>query len=234
MTSPFTRQTLAFLRALKRNNNRDWFRARKDDYERHVRGPMLELLARLAGDFSRFAPEIVADPRVCLYRVYRDTRFSENKTPLKTHVAAHFPTRGFPRHAGAGLYIEIAPQWVWMGGGLYMPSTSDLQAIREHIAANHQRLHRIVTSRSFRTAVGQLHGEQITRVPRGYPKDHPAANYLRFRQFLGGREFAAEFATSRRFYPELVTTFRALMPLVRFLNAPLRAQETGTTWGLGI
>ena len=131
MTSPFTRKTLAFLRALKRNNDREWFRARKDHYEQHVRGPMVELLGRLAGDLPRFAPELVADPRVSLYRIYRDTRFSNDKTPLKTHVAAHFPPRGFPRGEGAGLYLEIAPQWVWIGGGLYMPSSSDLQAIRD-------------------------------------------------------------------------------------------------------
>ena len=138
MTSPFTTKTLAFLRALKRNNDRDWFRARKAEYEQHVRGPMVELLARLAARSSAtFAPELVSDPRVSLYRIYRDTRFSNDKTPLKTHVAAHFPARGFPRGEGAGLYLEIAPQWVWIGGGLYMPSSSDLQAIRAHIAATH-------------------------------------------------------------------------------------------------
>ena len=137
MTSPFTRKTLAFLRALQRNNDREWFRARKDEYEQHVRGPMIDLLGRLAQDFARFAPELVSDPRVSLYRIYRDTRFSHDKTPLKTHVAAHFPSRGFPRGEGAGLYLEIAPKWVWMGGGLYMPSPADLQAIRAHIAETH-------------------------------------------------------------------------------------------------
>jgi uncharacterized protein (TIGR02453 family) len=120
MHSPFTPKTLSFLRALKRNNDRDWFRERKPEYERHVRGPMIDLLARLAGDLRTFAPELVCDPKVSLYRIYRDTRFSEDKSPLKTHVAAHFPMRGFPRGTGAGLYFEIAPQWVWMGGGIYM------------------------------------------------------------------------------------------------------------------
>jgi len=90
---PFTPKTLAFLRALKRNNDREWFKARKDDYEQHVREPMIMLLARLADDFRRFAPELVADPKVSLYRIYRDTRFSADKTPLKTNVAAHFPNR---------------------------------------------------------------------------------------------------------------------------------------------
>lgn len=226
MTSPFTRKTLAFLRALKRNNDREWFRSRKDEYEEHVRGPMVELLARLAHDFTRFAPELVSDPRVSLYRIYRDTRFSSDKTPLKTHVAAHFPSRTFPRGEGAGLYVEIAPKWVWMGGGLYMPSSADLQAIRNHIADTHPKLHRIVHGRTFTASAGVLGGEQLTRVPRGYVKDHPAADYLRYRQFLAGREFAAEFATSRQFYPELLKVFRGIVPLVRFLNAPLSQKST--------
>ena len=222
VTSPFTRKTLAFLRALSRNNDREWFRARKPEYEEHVRGPMVELLGRLAQDFPRFAPEVISDPRVSLYRIYRDTRFSADKSPLKTHVAAHFPSKQFGRRGeGSGLYVEVAPKWVWIGGGLYMPSSADLYAIREHIASNHRRLHRVVTSPSFRKAVGQLEGEQLTRVPRGYLKDHPAAHYLRFTQFLAGCEMEAEFATSPKFYPRLLSTFEAVVPLVRFLNEPL-------------
>lgn len=221
MVSPFTPKTLSFLRSLKRHNDREWFRSRKDQYETHVRGPMVQLLARLADDFRTFAPELVSDPRVSLYRIYRDTRFSGDKHPLKTHIAAHFPARGFARNEGAGLYLEIAPAWVWIGGGIYMPSSPDLRAIRAHIASHHRTLHRIVTAPAFRTAVGQLEGEQLSRVPRGYLKDHPAADYLRFKQFLAGCEYEAEFAYSPRFYREVLAVFRAVAPLVRFLNGPL-------------
>jgi uncharacterized protein (TIGR02453 family) len=228
VSSPFTRKTLSFLRALKRNNDREWFRARKADYEAHVRAPMIEVLTRLAADFRRFAPELIADPRVSLYRIYRDTRFSEDKSPLKTHVAAHFPTRGFPRNEGAGLYFHIAPSEVWMGGGLYMPSTTDLHAIREHIASTHPRLHRIVTAPSFRRDIGELEGERLTRLPRGFVKDHPAAHYLQYKQFLAGREREPEFALSDAFYGELVRTFKATVPLVRFLNAALQQRSTWT------
>ena len=149
MPSPFTAKTLSFLRALKRHNDRDWFRGRKHEYEQHVRAPMVALLEQLAPDLRSFAPELVCDPKVSLYRIYRDTRFSEDKSPLKTHIAAHFPMRGFPRGAGAGLYFEIAPQWVWMGGGLYMPSSADLRAIRAHIADTHPQLHRVVSRPAF-------------------------------------------------------------------------------------
>ena len=223
MSSPFTSKTLAFLRALKRNNDREWFRARKDEYERHVRAPMIEVIGRLAADFRSFAPEMVADPKVSLFRIYRDTRFSEDKTPLKTHVAARFPPRGLTKGSGAGLYFEVAPGWVWIGGGLYQPSSQDLTRLREHVAVTHPRLHRIVTARGFTSVLGALEGDRLTRVPRGYRADHPAADYLRYKQFLGFTQYDAAFATSSEFYPGLLAAFRALVPLVRFLNEPLTA-----------
>jgi len=228
VTSPFTPRTLSFLRSLKRHNDREWFRARRENYEQHVRGPMVELIARLARDFRSFAPELIAEPKVSLYRIYRDTRFGSDKSPLKTHVAARFPTRGLGTKEGAGLYLEVAPGWVWMGGGIYMPSSADLRAIRAHIADTHPRLHRIARGRPFTSAMGELHGERLSRVPRGYPADHPAAHYLQFRQFLAGCEYEAGFATSRSFYPELLKVFRATAPLVRFLNTPLLERRGGT------
>jgi uncharacterized protein (TIGR02453 family) len=217
----FSPQALSFLRALKRNNKRDWFKARKDRYETLLRTPLVELIERLALDFRVFAPDLVASPKVSMYRIYNDTRFAPDKPPLKTHVAAVFPCRGLARHQGAGLYFEVSPQWVWVGGGLYAPDTPQLQAVREHIAGNHRRLRAIVESPGFRRTVGQLDGERLQRMPRGFPKDHAAGEYLMFRQFLAGREFPATFATSARFYPGVLQVFRQVAPLTRFLNEPL-------------
>ena len=107
-----------------------------------------------------------------------------------------------------------------------MPSTSDLQAIRSRIANTHPRLHRLVAAPSFRNAVGALSGERLSRVPNGYLKDHPAANYLQFKQFIGGCEYEAAFATGKRFYPELLRVFKAVTPLVRFLNSALLEAAT--------
>ena len=217
----FTTKSLSFLRALKRNNNREWFRERKEDYEQHVRAPMIEVFARLSADFRSFAPELISDPKISLFRIYRDTRFSSDKTPLKTAIAAHFPSRHFAKNLGAGLYFEVAPAWVWIGGGMYMPSTTDLQAIRNQIASTHPRLHRLVTAPAFKKTVGELTGERLTRVPNGYPKDHRAAHYLQFKQFLGASEYEASFATSPAFYRELLRVFKAVTPLVKFLNQAL-------------
>ena len=220
----FDPKALAFLRALTRNNDREWFKARKDRYERLLREPMIALIERLAIDFRAFAPHLVAHPKTSLYRIYRDTRFSENKAPLKTHVAAVFPTRDLGKHQGAGLYLEIAAGWVWVGGGMYAPDTAQLQAVRDHIASRPRQLRAIVESPAFRRTIGSLQGEKLMRVPRGFPKDHEAAEYLRFRQFLAGREFPSSLATSPRFYSEVLNVFRQVTPLTRYLNEPLGRQ----------
>lgn len=225
----FSRESLRFLRALKRNNRREWFAAHRDDYERHIRQPMTDIIAELAEEFREFAPELVASPKTSMYRIYRDVRFSENKAPYKTHVAASFPTRGLARHQGAGLYFHVSPDEVWMGGGMYAPLMPQLQAVREHIAASAGRLRALVESPAFRRDVGSLDGERLQRVPRGFPKDHPAAEYLKFRQFLAGRECPPEVATSARFCATLLAVFRRVAPLARFLNEPLLARSSTAT-----
>lgn len=221
MPPSFSRETLAFLRALKRNNDREWFKARRDRYDMHVRAPMIALIERLAGDFPSFAPEIVASPRTSMYRIYRDTRFSDDKTPLKIQVSASFRWRGLARGEGAGLYLEVHPRWVWMGGGFWNPQAPQLLKIRDHISDTYPEIHRLAGNRRFTSLLGGLEGDRLSRVPRGFSKDDPAAEYLKYRQFLGGREFPPEFATSAAFYPALITTYKAMLPLVRFLNEPL-------------
>jgi uncharacterized protein (TIGR02453 family) len=182
---------------------------------------MMDVIAQLAADFRRFAPELVASPQKSMYRIYRDTRFSDNKTPLKTHVAAGFPWKGLPRHEGAGLYFEVAAGWVWAGGGMWAPQAPQLHRVREHIANTYPEIKRVSKASAFRRTFGQLQGDRLTRVPRGFTKDDPAAEYLKHYRFVAGREFPATLATTADFYPTLLRTFKALMPLIRFLNEPL-------------
>ena len=233
-SSPFTSKSVSFLRSLKRHNDREWFRARKDQYETHVRLPMIAVIERLAGEFRTFAPELIASPKQSLFRIYRDTRFSGDKKPLKTHAGAVFRTRQLPRPQGAGLYFEIAGGWVWIGGGMWRPEPPELVRLREHIAGTWPEIRDITGARSFRTRFAELSGDTMTRVPRGYRADHPAAGYLKYRQFYGGAEFPASLAHSREFYPTLIATFKALMPLVRFLNTALIAGASSRAgWQMG-
>jgi uncharacterized protein (TIGR02453 family) len=221
----FTAETLAFLRALKRNNRREWFLAHREDYEAFVRAPMVAVIERLAVDMRAFAPELVADSRQSMYRIHRDVRFSPNKAPYKTHVAAIFPCRSLPRHEGAGLYFHLSPDEMLIGGGMYAPQPSQLHAVREHIAGNLRRFRSIVDAPSFRRALGRVQGERLQRVPLGFAKDDPAAEYLRFRQFLAARTLAPRAATGLGFYRTLLNTFKRIAPMVRFLNEPLSRLE---------
>jgi uncharacterized protein (TIGR02453 family) len=217
----FPPETLRFLRALKRNNRREWFNAHRDDYESYVRQPMTAIVERLAVDLRGFAPELVASPKVSMYRIYRDTRFSENKTPYKTHIASSFPTRGLAKHEGAGTYFHISPDEVWIGGGMYAPQPPQLYAVREHISGHLKQLRAIVESPAFRRQFGALEGEPLKRVPRGFAKEDPAADYLKFTRFIAGAEFPSTLATSPAFYKTVLSVFRQVVPLTRFLNAPL-------------
>ena len=219
--SAFPREGLQFLRSLKRNNNREWFQEHKGIYEASVKRPIHELIEAMASDFQGFAPEMIATPRVSAYRIHRDTRFSKDKSPYKTHVAAVFPRSGLGKHEGAGFYLQIAPTEVLVGGGLYMPLPEDLQAIRSHIAEHPKGLANIVRAPVFRKMFGSIDGEQLSRVPRGFSPDHPAADFLRYKQFLASRTFAGDVATTVRFYKLVVETFRAMVPMVRFLNEPI-------------
>ena len=217
----FTDDTLRFLRALRRNNDREWFRARKHEYETHVRGPMIEVIERLALDLPAFAPDLVASPKASMYRIYRDTRFSPDKAPIKTHVAAVFPHRELTKHGGAGLYFHLTPDELMIGGGIYTPEPKQLHRLRDHVAANTGRFRAIVESPGFRRSFGAVSGTRLQRVPRGFAPDHPAADYLKLKQFLAGCTLPAKKATTPRFYGSLVRRFEQIAPFIRFLNESL-------------
>jgi uncharacterized protein (TIGR02453 family) len=218
----FPPETLRFLRALKRNNTREWFLKNKQVYEESVKTPMTELVLALGREMKRFAPEMTTDPARAIYRIYRDVRFSPNKMPYKTHIAALFYPRGMQKRNCAGLYFHIAPEGVEIAGGVYMPEPEALLAIRGHLASQHQKFRSIIAAPEFRKLFGAMDGEQLTRTPNGFATDHPAADLLRYKQFLAGVSKPTEFAASPKLFATLVQLFSGMMPFVRFLNEPLR------------
>lgn len=217
----FSAHSLKFLRALKRNNDRAWFHDHRAGYDTHVHAPMLAVVEQLAVDLPRVAPGFAAGAKTSMFRPWRDTRFSANKAPLKTHVAAVFPFRAMARLEGASLYFEVAPEHVWIGGGLYSPDSPTLHAVRTHIAERHGELARLVSRPAFKKLLGTMQGEQATRMPRGFDAAHPAAEWLRHKQFLAAREEAPDFAARADFYPQLLATLQAMAPFVAFLNEPI-------------
>ncbi len=219
--SGFPPEALRFFRQLKRNNSRAWFLAHKEIYDQKVKLPMIGLIRALESEMSRFALEIDFDPARNVYRIYRDVRFSADKSPYKTQIAASFNPRGIPRHSGAGLYFHISAEDVLIAGGVYMPGPKELLAIRTRIASHHEELLRIVRQKEFKRLFGGLEGEQLSRAPKGFPPDHPAIDLLRYKQFLAFATLPPSLAVTPRLLPTIIRLFRAMMPLVRYLNAPL-------------
>lgn len=223
--SGFPREALEFFRDLERNNNREWFQARKEIYERAVKAPTEALVEAVNADLVGFAPGYVTEPRQAIYRIYRDTRFSSDKTPYKTHTAAGFIRRGLARHTGAGFYLGVSHKEVEVAGGVYMPGPEQLLAIRGHLAEAHAALRRMLSSSKLRQAVGELQGHQLTRVPKGWPSNHPAADLLRGKQWYFYVLLDPEVATTDRLLPELLRRFRLMAPVMEFFNAPLLARR---------
>jgi uncharacterized protein (TIGR02453 family) len=223
MPSPFAgfpAEGLRFLRRLERNNNRDWFRANKPAYDQKLRAPMEELVGDVGTALQGFAPELVTDPKRAIFRIYRDTRFSADKTPYKTQIAAHFSPKG----GGAGLYFHVDPKHLLVAGGIYMPASDELRAIRKHIALHAAELRGILRERKLARLYGELEGDRLTRAPRDFSPDHPDLDLLRYKQFCLWYERPARLAASRELFPLLVRSFVAVMPLVRYLNRPLRSK----------
>ena len=154
--SAFPKEGLQFLQLLQRHNNREWFQEHKGIYEDYVKQPMAELIEALAVEFGQFAPEMIASPKASAYRIYRDTRFSKDKSPYKTHVAAVFPRSGLAKHEGAGFYLHVSPSELLIGGGLYMPSTEDLNAVRSRIAADAASFLKIIRAARFQRLFGNI------------------------------------------------------------------------------
>jgi uncharacterized protein (TIGR02453 family) len=230
MKSPFPGfppECLQFLRDLKLNNRREWFQPRKQTYDEKVRGPMLELVAALSDEIAEFAPEMATDSKKAVYRIYRDVRFSPDKSPYKTHIAAVFSPRGLEKHSGAGMYFHISADEVLVGGGIYAPAPAELLAVRGFLADHAAKLDGILRERQFRALFKEMTGEKLKRVPKGFRQDHPAADVLVYKQFLAGTLLPPDIVTTPKLFRELVKHFRGITPFLQFLNTPLKPKPVG-------
>ena len=226
----FRPDALRFLRALARHNDRAWFEANRPRYEEEVRAPLAALVEEVDVRLAAIAPEIVGHPRQSMFRIHRDVRFSNDKRPYKTNVAAWFfhgdAGRGVgsatTAHGGAGFYFDIATEGITVGGGIWMPPRPTLLRIREAIDADHETLQALLVAPAMRRRFGPLAPEaMLTRMPRGYAEDHPAASLLRHRSFTLGRAMTERDLFSARLPDLLALEFSRLLPLVRWLNGAL-------------
>ncbi len=219
----FTSETLRFLRGLKRNNDRDWFQARREIFERAVKAPMLALIEQLTPGIADYAPDHVRPAAKCLFRIYRDTRFSPDKSPYKTHLGAWWSHTGMPKTSGAGFYTHIGSTEFVVGAGAFMPEKDQTLAIRRHLLEHHVEWKSLIQNKKLLREFSVYDPMALTRAPKGFPPDHPAIQWIQWRQWGVTVHLPPEFALRPTLAADIEKRFRLAAPLVRFLNAPLVA-----------
>ncbi len=217
----FSEAGLRFLRALKRNNDREWFAEHKGVYEAEVKAPMLEVVARVNDDLLDSAPEHVRPPHKAVMRIYRDIRFSKDKKPYKTHVSAWWARDGLEKTSGGGFYFEVSGDAVTIAAGVYLPERTQLLAIRQHIAAKHEDLRGLLADPELRARYGLLEGAALKRSPKGFEHCVDAMDLLRCTQWGVSATVPTTMAKRADLAEEIGRAFRVASPLVGFLNAPL-------------
>ena len=216
----FPPEGIGFLRRLKRNNNRAWFQEHRREYEESVRFPMECLVAALGSAMREEAPEFDFTPKRSIFRIHRDTRFSNDKSPYKTNIAAAIELRGkAAKIERPGLYLSVEPGEVMVGGGLYMPAGEQLKAIRRAIAEDPRAYLAVVGAPRFRRAFGGIAGDTLQRAPLGWPADHPMIEHLRRKQFYVIRTLPEHACLRASFAGTAQRLLREALPLVRWLVA---------------
>jgi len=214
----FPPEGLTFLRSLNRNNDRDWFQPRKHLFESQLKDPMLALCDEINGQLAKFGPDYITDPKKALFRIYRDTRFSNDKTPYKTYVASVFRRRG-EKIGSPVLYVAISLKGVTVAGGVHDPEPAHLLAIRSWLAANHTEFRR--AARRPEKLLGALQGESLQRIPKGFAADHPAADLIKMKRWVFDTTLDPKLATSPKLLQEVSKRFRVMVPVLELLQKPL-------------
>ncbi|SMD35062.1 TIGR02453 family protein [Reichenbachiella faecimaris] len=209
--------TIKFLNELAANNNKEWFDANRKTYE-SCRKEFLGLVGNIIGEIAKFDPELTdVDPKKCVFRINRDIRFSKDKTPYKTNFGALMGANG-KKTEGTGFYIHLSQGQNFAGGGIYMPPPETLAAIRQEIDYNPDGLNALLTSKSFKETFGEIRGDKLKTAPKGYPKDHPNIELLRFKSFYVIEEFSEKDLTKDGFFDELISTYKNAHEFNRFLK----------------
>ncbi|MGI9261221.1 MAG: DUF2461 domain-containing protein [Woeseiaceae bacterium] len=222
----FDPETIKFLIELKANNNRDWFNANKSRYEEDVLDVALRFIQSMQDPLAEIAPRFTAIPKRMggsLMRVYRDTRFSKNKTPYKTNIGIQFRHEQARDVHAPGYYVHIDPDQVFLGAGMWRPASDALRGIRERIADKPAEWVRTRDDKRF-TRHFKLGGESLSRPPRGFDKEHPEIEDIKRKDFIAVKEMKLADATDPRFQQKVETAFKAATPYMQFLCKAVNVQ----------
>jgi uncharacterized protein (TIGR02453 family) len=224
---------MKFLRGLARNNDREWFEARREVFERAAKAPMLALIEEINHAMEGFAPDHLRPPHKIMMRIYRDIRFSPNKQPYKTHLSAWWSRRGMEKTSGSGYYLQIGAKGVMVSAGVYMPEREQLLALRRWMSSHHAEYRATVAKllRARGAGFTGIDGDMLTRMPKGFAADDPADELVRAKNWGAHAMLPAEAALEAGFAHELVRRLRLAAPLVDTLNGAIVGEGLGMERG---
>lgn len=212
---------LLFLKELARNNNREWFQSNKKWYD-ESKGKILFLTEVLISEIRKFDKEIPQlNPSDCLFRIFRDVRFSADKSPYKTNFGSYI-AKGGKKAVYAGYYIHIEPESSFAGGGIYMPDNESLKSIRNHIAENGDEFSSIINDSEFKNTFPDMYDDRLKTAPKGFSPEHEFIELLKYKSFAFTHRFSDEEILSKNFIEGIVQSFRKLHAANLFLNAALQ------------
>ena len=197
-----------------------------------VKAPAEVFVDAMNSKLASFAPGYITEPKKAVYRIYRDTRFSADKTPYKTHLAMLFRRADLAKHEAGAFYVGISPEGVEFAGGVYMPGPDQLRTLRLHLAENYKRLEKLLAAPKLKVAA-ELKGESLTRPPKGFDADQPGIDWIRRKQWYFFEKLDGKLATTSQLLPTVAGAFAAMAPVVEFFNevaAKPAANGAGSRW----
>ena len=225
MTNTSLETCFEFLSKLKDNNNREWFNANKDQYQ-EAYNRLIEFADVLLAKLNEHDQIETPSGKKSLFRIYRDVRFSKDKTPYQTHFSGSF--RRATRDLRGGYYFRIQPGNTLIAGGFWGPNSDDIKHIREHIAADHEPLRQILQDKTVRSYFGDLQGEQVKTAPKGFSKDHQSIDLLRYKQFIFTHSFEDGEAKQPDFVNKVNDGFKKMRPFFDYMSEILTTDLNGT------
>lgn len=221
MATHFSAAGIRFLRDLAKHNDREWFEPRKPIYEKELKAPMLALVGEINEAMHDFAPEFIRPPQKSMMRIYRDIRFSKDKKPYKTNIAAWWARQGLEKTSGGGFYFHVTATEVHVAAGCYMPEKEQLLAIRRMLLERHEEYRSIVGSKKLLALMQPFDGMKMSRGPKGFPAEHPGLDLILQRQWGVSSRLPVDVALTPDLLKEIVKRFKLASPLVSLLNSPL-------------
>jgi uncharacterized protein (TIGR02453 family) len=226
MPAVIEKSTLLFLKNLEKNNNRDWFNEHKGDYEK-AHTNMIHFCDAVLIEMRKHDNIETASGKECLLRIYRDTRFSKDKIPYKTYFAGRF--KRATKKLRGGYYFEVGPGCSFAAGGFFSPEKDDLLLIRKDIEGNYDDWQKLLGTKTIKNTFGQLQGDALTSVPRGFEKDHPGIELLRHKNFYLQHDFTNKEVLEPSFAKALAQTFKSLRPFFDHMSEVLTSDANGVS-----